>query len=93
MPLESRTVRYIDNFSVGTRGAASAEYPSDGKMTQGSHRPQASPPPNVAIWRVTSSTHHYLIIISFQSPTLSFIPDLKPSFSANPFHCSLSFSS
>jgi len=41
VPLESRTVRYIDNFSVGTRGAASAEYPSDGKMTQGSHRPQA----------------------------------------------------
>ena len=27
------------------------------------------------------------------SPTLSFIPGLKPSFSANPFHCSLSFSS
>jgi len=26
VPLESRTVRYIDNFSVGTRGAASAEY-------------------------------------------------------------------
>jgi len=33
------------------------------------------------------------IIISFPSPTLSFIPDLKPSFSANPSHCSLSFSS
>ena len=34
-----------------------------------------------------------LIIISFPSLTLSFIPDLKPSFSANPSHCSLSFSS
>jgi len=34
-----------------------------------------------------------LIIISFQSPTLSFIPDLKRSFSANHSHCSLSFSS
>jgi len=34
-----------------------------------------------------------LIIISFPSPTLSFIPDLKPSFSAKPSHCSLSFSS
>ena len=34
-----------------------------------------------------------LIIISFSSPTLSFIPDLNPSFSANPSHCSLSFSS
>ena len=32
-----------------------------------------------------------IIIISFPSPTLSFIPDLKPSFSANPSHCSLSF--
>ena len=32
-----------------------------------------------------------VIIISFPSPTLSFIPDLKPSFSANPSHCSLSF--
>ena len=27
MPLESRTVRFIDNFSVGTRGATSTEYP------------------------------------------------------------------
>ena len=26
VPLESRTVRFIDNFSVGTRGAASAEW-------------------------------------------------------------------
>jgi len=34
-----------------------------------------------------------LIIISFSSPILSFIPDLKPSYSANPSHCSLSFSS
>ena len=34
-----------------------------------------------------------LIIISFSSFTLSFIPNLKPSFSANPSHCSLSFSS
>ena len=34
-----------------------------------------------------------LIIISFSSPTLSFIPDLKPSFSANPSQCSLTFSS
>jgi len=34
-----------------------------------------------------------LIIISFPSPTLSFISDLKPSFSANPSHRSLSFSS
>ena len=32
-----------------------------------------------------------LIIISFSSPTLSFIPDLKLSFSANLSHCSLSF--
>ena len=33
-----------------------------------------------------------LIIISFPSrPTLSFTPDLNPSFSANPSHCSLSF--
>ena len=26
VPLEQRTVRFIDNFSVGTRGSASAEY-------------------------------------------------------------------
>ena len=26
VPLESRTVRFIDNFSIGTRGSASAEY-------------------------------------------------------------------
>jgi len=31
------------------------------------------------------------VILSFLSPTLSFIPDLKPSFSANPSHYSLSF--
>jgi len=33
-----------------------------------------------------------LIIVSFPSTTLSFIPDLKPSFSANPSHYSLAFS-
>ena len=27
VPLESRTVRFIDNFSIGSRGATSAEYP------------------------------------------------------------------
>ena len=32
-----------------------------------------------------------LIIISFPSPTHSFIPGLKPSFFANPSHRSLSF--
>jgi len=32
-----------------------------------------------------------LIIISFPSPTHSFIPGYKPSFSANPSHCSLFF--
>ena len=26
MPLENQTVRFIDNFSAGTRGATSAEY-------------------------------------------------------------------
>lgn len=26
MPLEEKTVRFIDNFSAGTRGSASAEY-------------------------------------------------------------------
>ena len=34
-----------------------------------------------------------LIISSFPSPTVSFIAELKPSFSGNPSHCSLSFSS
>ena len=34
-----------------------------------------------------------LIIIGIPSPTHSFTPGLKPSFSANPFHRSLSFSS
>ena len=34
-----------------------------------------------------------LIITSFPSNTHSFILGLKPSFSANPSHCSLSFSS
>jgi len=32
-------------------------------------------------------------ITGIPSPTLSFIPGLKPSFSANPSHCSFSFSS
>ncbi|CAG8619777.1 14798_t:CDS:2 [Racocetra persica] len=27
VPLENNTVRFIDNFSAGTRGATSAEYP------------------------------------------------------------------
>jgi len=42
---------------------------------------------------IYASNRFILIIISFPPPTLSFIPDLKPSFSANPSHCSLSFSS
>jgi len=37
-----------------------------------------------------NATHR---LISFPSPTHSFIPRLKPSFSANPSHRSLSFSS
>ena len=32
-----------------------------------------------------------LSINSFSSPTLSFIPDLKPSFSANPFSAAFLF--
>jgi len=32
-----------------------------------------------------------LVIMSIPSPPHSFIPDLKPSFSANPFHRSLPF--
>ena len=40
---------------------------------------------------VQDYVHLLVIIISFSSPTLSFIPDLKPSFSANSSHCSLSF--
>lgn len=28
VPLEENAVRFIDNFSIGTRGSASAEYPA-----------------------------------------------------------------
>ena len=42
---------------------------------------------------VTKLLSVILNIISFPSPTLSFIPGLKPFFSANPSHRSLSFSS
>ena len=38
-------------------------------------------------------TFIFIIIISMPSPTHSFIPGLKPSFTANRSHCSLSFSS
>jgi len=33
----------------------------------------------------------YLLLFGIPSPTHSFIPGLKPSFSANPSHCSPSF--
>ena len=33
----------------------------------------------------------YLLLFGIPSPTHSFIEGLKPSFSANPSHCSLSF--
>ena len=33
----------------------------------------------------------YLLLLGIPSPTHSFIPGLKPSFSANPSHCSPSF--
>jgi len=39
------------------------------------------------------TTTTMLVTISFPSPTRSYIPGLKPSFSANPSHRSLSFSS
>ena len=42
----------------------------------------------VVICQTNSRTY-----IGIPSPTHSFIPGLKPSFSANPSHCSLSFSS
>ena len=42
----------------------------------------------MVIYASNSYTYYYW----FSSPTLSFIPDLKP-FSANPSHCNLSFSS
>jgi len=33
----------------------------------------------------------YLLLFGFPSPSQSFFPGLKPSFSANPSHCSPSF--
>ena len=36
-----------------------------------------------------ANSHTYYYLFSVSHP---FIPDLKPSFSANPSHCSLSFS-
>ena len=42
----------------------------------------------IFIYASNSYTYYYW----FSSPTLSFIPDLKP-FSVNPSHCNLSFSS
>ena len=42
------------------------------------------------IYAANNQTYYYLFSITH---TLSFIPELKPSFSANPSHCSLSFSS
>ena len=48
-------------------------------------------------WSVCLSVHvcvcqqSYLLLLGIPSPTHSFIPGLKPSFSANPSHCSPSF--
>jgi len=39
----------------------------------------------VESYMVIYAANSYTYIISFSSPTLSFIPDLKPFFSANPF--------
>ncbi|GBC06163.1 hypothetical protein RclHR1_06670003 [Rhizophagus clarus] len=32
VPLENNTVRFLDNFSAGTRGATSAEYPFNSSL-------------------------------------------------------------
>ena len=40
-----------------------------------------------------STVESYTVLLAFPSPTNFFIPGLKPSFSANPSHRSLSFSS
>ena len=49
---------------------------------------------SIDIWSFMplAATLSFLLVISFSSPTLSFITDLKP-FSANRSHCSFSFSS
>jgi len=44
-----------------------------------------------SIYAANSHTLGGAIIISFPSPTYSFIPGLKPSFSGNPSHRSLFF--
>ena len=40
---------------------------------------------------ICQQSHLSLLLFGIPSPTHSFIPGLKPSFSANPSHCSPSF--
>ena len=41
---------------------------------------------------LSANSHRpYLLLFGIPSPTYSFFPGLKPSFSPNPFHCSPSF--
>ena len=47
----------------------------------------------VESYTVIYAANSHTYYISFSSPTHAFIPGLKPSFSANPSYCSLSFSS
>ena len=44
-----------------------------------------------SIYTVFICQQSYLLLFGIPSPTRSFIPGLKPSFSANPSHCSPSF--
>ena len=46
---------------------------------------------NVESYTVFICEQSYLLLSGISSPTHSFIPGLKPSFSANPSHCSPSF--
>ena len=95
---------FREHYTASTRGPAQA----DSICQQASHRPQTPPPvlpPGKRCrWQSCRAFNcrilygRYLpivrlIIIGIPSPTHSFIPDLKPSFSANPTHRSPSFSS
>jgi len=78
----------IETSKVSTLLSTKASYNDDVRRQQDERGSDAQKSSLSAVFICQQS---YLLLIGIPSPTHSFFPFLKPSFSANPSHCSPSF--
>jgi len=78
----------IETSKVSTLLSTKASYNDDVRRQQDERGSDVQKSSLSAVFICQQS---YLLLIGIPSPTHSFFPFLKPSFSANPSHCSPSF--